>query len=665
MLSVTGNVEEIATLAQILAWIASAMRASTSGVLQYATSHIDKKVRSRGLEFDIWAEQVPLSDDEMSCWLPLFPCAVIARGFPISQRHNNEVGLEIPIDLMATLGGAMHAVDYHDGLVMKGFSTMFVPIARTAKDSIQWHFLHNADGSRLPYHDVTGRCPIRASLDEVSHESLGNTRNFLGLWPVSETHLGTSDSEYQGIRWSSAKQVEGSATSISGFTLDFSKIITGQISFAVSKKDSTLYMPQKETFESIVTCAEKTPILLYDPSPHESRAWLVHALDVILHIMHKKIRQCKKRGLAEAYETFIWEARPMGSSLDARERLVTDLALYLGGVRAEDEKLYTIKDTFLEVWSYIERIMDERPGGNPPDLKIPGITQTFLQGWEYMALVEGRNFRLKEKAIMKSNGWLQLVKDINAVILFANGFGDVITPGGASRQVCQKWIRLPKEKDYMATTVPMLESLFREAGSDSAQGFLTSTGLQWHCGSVLFESCATGPGPCSCDRLQQIVRKSPTTFGTIRPLGKLEESGCVAFGQEQHSMISTFKAKTRAKRMYLHDNHPIGNTESPLHITEFTSTSPSSTPITEFNHQSPFNASELIDFMEFPDEHESEPESTYNERTSRTSLPDIHRESEEPVARRLYFDGGEPESNQRNPSELWLSLPCYRPGRLT
>jgi hypothetical protein len=88
-------------------------------------------------------ERNPLHLTEMACWLPLFHGAVIATGFPIPDRAD-EMGLEIPITLLAGISGVCHAVEYEGGVVMKGFSHMFVPV-RKRNDRVQWHAISSQD----------------------------------------------------------------------------------------------------------------------------------------------------------------------------------------------------------------------------------------------------------------------------------------------------------------------------------------------------------------------------------------------------------------------------------------------------------------------------------------------------------------------------------------
>ena len=106
--------------------------------------------------FTINFQSEVLHPDEDPCWLPLFCGVSIARGFPIPPRQD-EMGLEIPLEIMAGIAGVRHAVEYEGGVIMKGFSNMFVPIKRSG-DRVQWHLVSSANcETRLSYRDVLDR----------------------------------------------------------------------------------------------------------------------------------------------------------------------------------------------------------------------------------------------------------------------------------------------------------------------------------------------------------------------------------------------------------------------------------------------------------------------------------------------------------------------------
>lgn len=181
-----------------------------------------------------------------------------------------------------------------------------------------------------------------------------------------------------------------------------------------------------------------------------------------------------------------------------------------------------------------------------------------------MDIVEERSpLRLKETLIKKTcGGWIDLATDINAIVLFANGFEDVIKPAKWSlKGLCHMWRAMPKEKDYLAANVSSINKLFEQSGSRVSNKYLTSTHLQWHRGTVLFEKCRASSDSfsCACDRLQQILPESRLTFGIVVPPGKLEERGAVVFGQATHPLMVSVHSQPQlsSRNFYSQENCPL------------------------------------------------------------------------------------------------------------
>jgi hypothetical protein len=72
---------------------------------------------------------------------------------------------------MAALRGAKYAVDFEGGLIIKGFSTAFIP-TKNSQGISQWHCLKNRGGSQLLYKDAIQRCPNRTLLVDLTYEDL-------------------------------------------------------------------------------------------------------------------------------------------------------------------------------------------------------------------------------------------------------------------------------------------------------------------------------------------------------------------------------------------------------------------------------------------------------------------------------------------------------------
>lgn len=116
---------------------------------------------------------------------------MVADGFPILARHENEQGLEVSLGIMSVLAEAQFATRYDTTLVLKGPCTMLVPTRRTQR-SVTWHFLLNESGTRIPHFSFRERCPGWIGTDKVNIKLLeaGDIRHFVGWVPSITRHLG-------------------------------------------------------------------------------------------------------------------------------------------------------------------------------------------------------------------------------------------------------------------------------------------------------------------------------------------------------------------------------------------------------------------------------------------------------------------------------------------
>lgn len=159
-----GLFDSIVEVIEIIAWISCALRESTSpDKITYCTANlgVDQKCTERdsSAEFliDFTEEDLPAANSAellgCGCWLDgLMKNPVIARGFPTAGRPDGTSGLELPLEAMALLVGATQLTVFNNRMLVKGFNAAVVPTAYS--DSvIQWHFLLNNDGTRLPYGD--------------------------------------------------------------------------------------------------------------------------------------------------------------------------------------------------------------------------------------------------------------------------------------------------------------------------------------------------------------------------------------------------------------------------------------------------------------------------------------------------------------------------------
>jgi len=513
-------------ITQQLAWIGAALSSSPfEEKVAYSEASI-AKIGSERLEFELDFQFAPLHPAERSCWLPLFCGASIARGFPIAERQD-EMGVEVPLDIAAEIAGFQHAVEFAGGVVMKGFSSMLVPIRRQ-EDRIQWHLLSGLDPeTRLSYREVLDRCPNRATLEEVTLESLRATRAILGWCSAATSLLGSKTANYENIAYSGAEDA-AAALSITGGVFGISQFGVAQANVTILPKWKHCYK-RSGTYTTIISDAEKTPVVLYDTG--EKRAWLVPASSVMLHMAHHRnwIEPFQVNGKRIRLGT----VGPTGPY--AKEVLLNSAPTNLSDLESEP---YTFKDMILNIWSILEFLLAEQvERDRNPGLTVNGSLQDVVKGFEFKAIVQRRSpVRQKQATIQKtSGGWPALARDIDALVLFADGYEDIIQPlMGNCEGLCHMWKSMPRGKDYLATRVGTLEDLRDVAGPHLDRTYLISTRLQWHRGnSSLFEPCTTPRAyRCQCERLQRIVPKS--AIGRFISPGNLIDDGAVIFGQSNN-----------------------------------------------------------------------------------------------------------------------------------
>jgi len=160
---------------------------SRMGFTDLSSRQLSHPLISFHLTFQISDRPAEHAKDGM-CWRKLFRNICVVDGFPISPRSGEELGPELPFDLMAQLGGAHRATYWNGRLVLKGFETLFVPVKKVG-DCISWHLVTKANCRRISFNAV-GKLGDGCE-QQVYVEDLLSCRHFLGWVPKASQHAGT------------------------------------------------------------------------------------------------------------------------------------------------------------------------------------------------------------------------------------------------------------------------------------------------------------------------------------------------------------------------------------------------------------------------------------------------------------------------------------------
>ena len=184
------QLSHLVNLVQQICWMSLVLSASrigpepaTAGVV--LSNLYPPKPSTTMATVDLVVKYTRIAEDQESlCWLKLFKEPVLALGFPVPSR-TNEIGLEMPLKLMATICGARHFVDFQGGILIKGLSSMLIPTARlNGGNIVQWHLVSKESGDdediRLSYLEGLNICANRLTIKELNFESLSKTRAVLG-----------------------------------------------------------------------------------------------------------------------------------------------------------------------------------------------------------------------------------------------------------------------------------------------------------------------------------------------------------------------------------------------------------------------------------------------------------------------------------------------------
>lgn len=552
-LDVYATIKLTVEIAQQLSWLASAVRVGLSETaVSYSEPSITVDVSPEPYitSFRISVAQRPLDSTEISCWFPLFNSAGIARGFPIPERGCKS-GLEISIGILAALTRVRHAVEFQGGVVLKGFSTMLVPTERF-QDGIRWHLIRNEDDSFMSYENGIRQCPDRLMLHEVNLDALRSTTTLVGWCSAAKIFLGSEVINYDNLHYSGFHLKDSrSYVSVSGGSFGFSYFATAQLNVTFGAKDRSCRFPRNDShYNEVITMAENLRVLLFDTL--ERRAWLLPASQVILHIAQARLQTGFLGVDKEQVKLFSKDT----SECSARETLMRD-----SNNTIITERPYSLHDLVFDIWSLLDSLSAHyHPFDTGSGLDPKSNFQGELHGFEFNDVVRKKSpCDLKKCKISKSSGgWVNLVQDIGALVLFANGFEDLIRPSETCQSLCGYWRSLPKGKDYLAVTVRMLKGLYEVAGSPLERTFLSSSCLQWHPSCSTFEPCKTQMAHCcGCSRLGKVVGKDAKT---VKDPGNLDlyEEGAIILGQsDEPSTDICIQRKKPTQGLYSQKNQPI------------------------------------------------------------------------------------------------------------
>ncbi|KAL8995573.1 MAG: hypothetical protein Q9169_004715 [Polycauliona sp. 2 TL-2023] len=360
------------------------------------------------------------------------------------------------------------AVEFQDGLILKGLSTALIPIKYCNEGAaIQWHLLQtqSPDG----FLEELGTVPNFLKVQDI--RPLLEKTAYLGWCKDASILLGTSVFNHSAVNWSSPAP-KRSTIAVSGFSLGVASSGLGflgpsaTMNFTIAKSQRTRFVDIKQQLEDRLKLSVKKPVLIYDTSTQ--RAWLGPLACLLLQMMHLRYHQMENGVPQPCTSTMPYAEASVEGGYEAYQILVKhlqpDSSTALGSQSVWRDTLacfYTGLDMALKIASDFET--------------RPRQDETEIFGFELLDVVLAESpFRLSQRKVQKqSGGWASLSRTVGYV-LFASSLGEVLIPVPASRTdlLCKHCSTLPSGNDYLSAYVPCFQETLLRQGEHAASKLL-------------------------------------------------------------------------------------------------------------------------------------------------------------------------------------------------
>ncbi|KAJ4857032.1 hypothetical protein T069G_07929 [Trichoderma breve] len=505
--------------------------------LHLLSDEFEKSFRCRILTVldDIKVNRLPYAGGQ--CWQQMFNNPIIVTGYPIKPRENIEsgAGLEIPFEMMTTLSDARYLTTFNGKTVLKGFSTVLLPM-RQQDDLIIWHLLVDISGARISYLDPRIQQGIL-----ISSDNMQNTRHILGWCSEALKNIGSPGANYD-IKYSGLSQGKSSLSlekiEVSVGAGEYFKVGT---SFRRGLREGVFARRMSDGYDDRVDHIANQYITLYDVK--EKRAWLSDGLPVLLHLVRTSLRRDEKDdpdGLGINLVKNLNEAPPAVQGTMAAKVVLYDADNRSISLRSRTKVTEVTTNRIVDGKTFTEHVKKQETSRQDGILRR--APRNVLGGYEFMGVAARKNLELlttKMSISERGSGWTDLLCSISAVTLFGNDFGELIKPRSKMKKHCNGCglnVSLPSGENLLAVGVDVLEGILFEKGNKDTIPWRLVDDIYWHCNESAFGHCqcniSGGKSRPTCfdDRIQ--VLSSNNKNRRHPPLSSINTptNGAVVFG---------------------------------------------------------------------------------------------------------------------------------------
>ncbi|KAM7210521.1 hypothetical protein V8F06_014094, partial [Rhypophila decipiens] len=326
------------------------------------------------------------------CWKGLFLNPVVVRGYPILRRSRRDTGLEIPLEMAASLVDATRLHAFGGQLCLKGFSAMLVPVEKVEK-TVLWNLYYDATGARIPYLDMNRKQP---GLGNIDVNMIRSSRHVVGWCSGAMYMFGDSAANYD-IR---------SSNCWLQFNVKTSEIVTGGCQFSIGKKDKPVHI-SKQGYVTKLRWVEQRFIVMWDEE--DKRGWLTKGTSALLHLLRASLIYSGKDKFSSE---FLFDPKDF---TDATQRFCSDSAIQvllnpanrkLRLYKLEEESFddviekadgseeittkvrrtyITLEHRIVELFEILEKLIDHEADNHASakGVNMKPRLRSYLQGWDF------------------------------------------------------------------------------------------------------------------------------------------------------------------------------------------------------------------------------------------------------------------------------------------
>ncbi|KAK5242971.1 hypothetical protein LTR20_007208 [Exophiala xenobiotica] len=558
---VSGIRDSIAEVGEQLAWLGSALRSSTDDNVALCSPFIENiakngpdgptietspNVHTCHIQFRTYQHGAYPTIDNGRCWHDMFRNPTIVEGFPILWRPENMPGLEIPLNMMAALIQTRRIDTFNDIPYIKGFSSMLYP-TKSVDDFLLWHHLFNKDGNRIPFTDerITGAC-------YVSRFDLPKARHIVGWCSEVEYCAGSANAmlsiEKAGLR------TPYSGCVLEKVTLTGGLYVTAGFDFRMGNKDKAVHI-LRDGYREKLQLMDQRFVVLWDSG--QKKGWLVNGNSALLYLTRASLEHNRTDGFRSEFrfdpkdikEPDVLNAP--GSALEVlRHPENRTLQLY-----TEAGHHTCFEERVDDLCNQLTKILDhqyQQAGQN--GLKLKPSLRHRLEGWDFTDLAMQRDHIRPCVADIPTmrRGWFNFVREIQAIVLFGHGFGEILRPSAKSKISCPFWTRLPHDTYYLAAAVADLHTIMKYEGSPNADPPRLTRTIAWHQGKRSWKDFQCKPRACTThpEFVQALLAVkhnagNSNSKSSSKPTVDPHDAGAVVFGHNKIRWFNSNKGLSR------------------------------------------------------------------------------------------------------------------------